>query len=240
MFDLGYTKMLIFGGESLGKLMKQAVLAIVSFAAVTSVGSAAAAPVSDQDMANRYLQSAQTGDGDAQFYLGALYSAGVGRTRSDEEAFRWFSRAADQGHSHSMLILSGLYAVGRGVQKDNVKAYKWAFIVSSDSKTDEFRNGARQLMGLLESKMTPGEINQAKLDASGYRAAPSTPTAPSAPSTGLIRVLPAPALPAQAPPAAANTPPAAPAPAPAKTTNDTAKKDDIDGMLDQVPQGLRK
>jgi TPR repeat protein len=218
-------------------LMKRAILAIVSFAALTSIGSAAADPVSDQNMATRYLQAAQSGDGDAQFYTGALYSAGVGQPRSDEEAFRWFSRAADQGHSHAMLILGGLYAIGRGVQKDNIKAYKWAFIVSSTSKTDEFRNGARQLMGLLENKMTPGEINQAKLDASGYHTISSTP------SRAQIKVLPAPASPQQPPPVTASStqpPPAAPAPPPAKTTNDPAKKDDLDGMLDRVPQGLRK
>mgnify|MGYP002336300326 CR=1 FL=1 len=68
---------------------------------------------SDRDMANRYEQTAQAGDEDAQFYLGALYSAGVGRSRSDAEAFRWFSRAADQGHAHAMLIVAGLYASGR-------------------------------------------------------------------------------------------------------------------------------
>jgi TPR repeat protein len=217
--------------------MKRAILAILSFAALTSVGSAADDSVADRNMASLYLQAAQAGDGDAQFYTGALYSAGIGQPRSDEEAFRWFSRAADQGHSHAMLILGGLYAIGRGVQKENIRAYKWVFIVSSTSKTEEFRNGARQLMGLLENKMTPGEINQAKLDAGGYRVAPSTP------STGQIKLLPAPALPPRPPVAAANTqpPPATPAPPPpAKTTDDTAKKDDLDGMLDRVPQGLRK
>jgi TPR repeat protein len=222
--------------------MKRAVLAIVSFAALTFVGSAAADPVSDWNMASGYLQAAQAGDSDAQFYTGALYSAGVGEPRSDEEAFRWFSRAAEQGHSHAMLILSGLYAIGRGVERDNIQAYKWAFIISSASRIEEFRNGARQLMGLLENKMTPAEINQAKLDAGGYHAAASSiPSTPNAPSTTQIKVLPAPAP--QAPPvAAANTPAplAAPAPAPAKTTNDAAKKDDVGGLLDNVPQGLRK
>jgi TPR repeat protein len=219
--------------------MKRAILAIVSLAALTSVGSAAVDSVSDRNMASRYLQAAQGGDGDAQFYTGALYSAGVGQPRSDEEAFRWFSRAADQGHSHAMLILVGLYAIGRGVEKDNVNAYKWAFIVSSASRTEEFRNGARQLMGLLENKMTPAEISQAKLDASGYR---GTPSVPGAPSTAQIKVLAAPTSP-QPPVAAANTPPPPATPAPASPTkaNDTnAKKDDIDGMLDRVPQGLRK
>jgi Sel1 repeat len=225
--------MLIFVAAKVEKL-KRALLAIVSFAALTSVGFAAADSVSDQNMANRYLEAAQAGDGDAQFYLGALYSAGVGEPRSDEEAVRWFSRAADQGHSHAMLILGGLYAIGRGVRKDNVKAYKCAFIVSSTSKTEEFRNGARQLMGVLENKMTPAEINQAKLDAGGYRVAPTAPSTgqASAPNTGQIRVLPAPASP---PPVAAG-----PAPAPAKATNDAGKKDDINGMLGLVPQGLRK
>jgi hypothetical protein len=79
-------------------------------------------------------------------------------------------------------------------------------------------------MGLLENKMTPAEINQAKLDSGGYHAAaPTIPSVPSAPSTAQIRVLP--------PPASPQPPPAAAAP---------AKKDDIGGMLDNVPEGLRK
>src|SRR5258708_16049556 len=166
--------------------MKRVFLAMLCGAALiaSSVAHAGDA-VSDKEMADRYSQAALSGDSDAQFYLAALYSAGIGRPRSDEEAFRWFSRAADQGHSHAMLILAGLYATGRGVQKDNVKAYKWAFIVSSTSKTEEFRNGARQLMGLLENKMTPAEISQAKLDASGYHGIPSVP---SGPSTAQIKV----------------------------------------------------
>src|ERR1700744_5628038 len=126
--------------------MKQAILAIFCCAALLAPAPAAVAdPAADQDMANRYLRAAQSGNDDAEFYLGALYSAGVGLPASDQEAFRWFSRAADQGHSHAMLILAGLYATGRGVQKDNVKAYKWAYVVAAGSKVDEFRNGARQL-----------------------------------------------------------------------------------------------
>jgi len=107
--------------------MKRLILAVLCCASLlANAGKAAADPVFDQDMASRYMRAAQSGDDEAQFYLGALYSAGVGVPRSDEEAFRWFSRAADQGHAHSMLILAGLYAVGRGVQKNNINAYKWA------------------------------------------------------------------------------------------------------------------
>ena len=101
---------------------------------------------------------------------GRSHSAGVGRPRSDQEAFRWFSRAADQGHAHAMLIVAGLYASGRGVTKDNVKAYSWAYIVASASKVDEDRNGARQLMSLLMKRMTSDEIGRAVVAARAWRA----------------------------------------------------------------------
>ena len=94
--------------------MKQAFSAILCAAALIANSVASADSISDKEMADRYSQAAQTGDSDAEFYLGALYSAGVGRPRSDEQAFQWFSRAAAQGQSHAMLVLSGLYAVGRG------------------------------------------------------------------------------------------------------------------------------
>jgi hypothetical protein len=134
------------------------------------INTALADAASDRNMAARYEQSAEAGDDEAQFYLGALSSAGVGRQRSDQQAFRWFSRATNQGHAHSMLILAGLYASGRGVTKDNVKAYSWAYIVASASKVDEDRNGARQLMSLLLKRMTSDEIGRAVVDARAWRA----------------------------------------------------------------------
>jgi hypothetical protein len=205
---------------------------------------------SDQDMANRYLRAAQSGDDDAQFYLGALYSAGVGVPRSDEDAFRWFARAADQGHSHAMLIVSGLYAIGRGVPKDNVKAYQYAYIVSSATKIEEFRNGSRQLMGVLEGRMTPDEVSRARIEASRWRpisnnspaAAPPAPasSAPPPPPADTSRNASA------APPVASNAQPARPSSnsdassgtggSPGKTN----RKNDVDDLLDQVPHGLRK
>ena len=98
--------------------MKQVILAICCSAAlIVSPVAHAADTVSDKDMADRYTLAAVSGDSDAQFYLGALYSSAIGRARSDEEAFKWFSRAADQGHSHAMLVLSGLTPSGAALQK---------------------------------------------------------------------------------------------------------------------------
>jgi TPR repeat protein len=162
--------------------MKPAFLAILCGAAwIANCIVYAADSLSDTEMAERYLKAAQSGNEDAQFYLGALYSSGVGRPRSDEEAFRWFSRAADKGQSHAMLILAGLYAIGRGIPKDTVNAYKWAYIVSVNTRVDDFRTGSRQLMGVLETKMSLDEINRAKTDGGKWRAVASQakPDAPT-------------------------------------------------------------
>jgi hypothetical protein len=237
--------------------MKRAIQAIFCCAFfLASAPAVLADPASDQDMASRYLSAAQSGDDSAQFYLGALYSAGVGVPRSDEEAFRWISRAADQGNSHAMLILSGLYAVGRGVQKDNVKAYQWAYIVGAGSRVDEFRNGSHQLMGVLETRMTPDEVSSAKTEAGRWHAVvtqrPSQTFAPPAPAAlpPVATAAPVAPAPVAAPPVA--PPPAAPSPQPpANTTSNepsspldnlgkNVKKGDVDSFLDQVPQGLRK
>jgi len=224
--------------------MKRAFLAIVCGAALFASSIAYAADTaSDKEMADRYSQAAQSGDSDAQFYLAALYSAGVGRPRSDAEAFRWFSRAADQGHSHAMLVLSGIYAVGRGVPQDNLNAYKWAYIVSVGTRVEEFRNGSRQLMGVLESRMTREDVDRAKAEAGRWHAVPSQakPSVAPAPTDSLTRD-------SQSPPALA-----ASKSSPATTTSSAAdsgtsqgprisgdKKNDIDALLDRVPSGLRK
>lgn len=149
---------------------RAAVAMACCLAVLVDFRAAAASPASDRDMAARYEQSAQAGDDEAQFYLGALHSAGVGRSRSDTEAFRWFQRAANQGHPHAMLILAGLYASGRGTAKDNVRAYSWAHIVAASSRVEEYSSGARQLMSQLMKKMTSDEIGQAVVAARAWRA----------------------------------------------------------------------
>jgi hypothetical protein len=228
--------------------MKRAVLAIFCCALFLANPHPAKADAAfDQDMASRYLRAAQSGDDEAQFYIAALYSAGVGVPRSDEEAFRWFSRAAGQGHAHAMLILSGLYAVGRGVQKDNVKAYKWAYIVNGASRVEEFRNGSRQLIGVLERRMSPEEINYARSEAARWRpvvsGGPAQTAAPSdfSRSAPVAATIPAPATtPAPAPAAPVAQPPAKSTSNEPQDIGKSIRKSDVDSILDQVPQGLRR
>jgi len=217
--------------------MKRAFLAIFCGAAL--LANSIAYAVSDREMADRYAQAAQSGDSEAQFYMGALYSSGVGRPRSDQEAFRWFSRAADQGHSHAMLVLAGLYAIGRGTSNDNLKAYKWAYIVSVGTRVEEFRNGARQLIGVLETRMTPAQVEQAKAEAGGWRAV-RTQAKPGAPADNVrqdSQPPPAPAVSKQSPAAPASS---ADSISPQGPRSSSIKKDDMDAILERVPSGLRK
>src|SRR5262245_29806498 len=207
--------------STISRGLKQAVVVAACCCAVLAdLHPAIADPASDRNMANRFEQAAQAGDDDAQFNLGALYASGVGRQRSDEEAFNWFLRAANQGHSHGMLIVAGLYASGRGIAKDNVKAYTWAYIVSSASPVDEYRNGARQLMSLLMNRMTSDEIGRAVVAARAWRAvrvankAPEIERVSESPTYQLDPAAPAPAA-AQPTPAAVQPAPAAVQPAPA-------------------------
>jgi hypothetical protein len=241
-------------------MARAVVVAACCLVAPINLSPALADAASDRAMATRYEQSAQAGDDDAQFYLGALYSAGVGRPRSDQEAFRWFSRATDQGHAHAMLIVAGLYASGRGIAKDNVKAYTWAYIVASASKVEEDRNGARQLMSLLMKRMTSDEIGRAVVAARAWRAVrtagsgksphierateadqPTAAASPPAPPPPPAVVQPAPA--AVSSPAVSQPAPSTVTPSPKVTSvapAKSAKRDDARELLDQVPPNLRK
>jgi hypothetical protein len=215
----------------------------------------AAGDIGDREMAARYTAAAAAGDNRAQFYLGALYSTGVGVAQSDGEAFGWVARAAQQGNSQAMLVLGGLLAIGRGAPKDNVAAYKWAYIVSQGSRIAEYKNGAAQLLSLLETRMSPAEIDRAKSDAVAFRSTPTpsslTPASRTrATETAISPIPPVPPSPIPPPPPATASPLATavkPTPAPAPNTRDTNDRDlpksrnsDFDRLLDNVPSSIRR
>ncbi len=159
-------------------------------------------------MADRYDRAARAGDDVAQFYLGTLYAAGVGRTKSDTEAFEWIQRAAQTGNAQAMLVAGGLTALGKGTPKDYVSSYKWAFLVAEGSQMTDMKNGARQLISMLEPRMTADQIQRAKTQAYQFRATGSggTTAAPAAAPaqispTAVAPTPPAPSVQSPTPPA---------------------------------------
>lgn len=218
----------------------------------------------DREMADRYYRAAQNGDDVAQFYLGSLYSQGVGRPQSDTEAFRWIEQAAMRGNAQAMLVTAGLAALGKGTSKDYVVSYKWAFLVAEGSQQFDMKNGGRQLISLLEPRMTPEQIQGAKTMAYQFRAI-TVPVRPGAaiPPPALATVPPtsvapppaAPTLQPTAPSAGPQPAPRAPAPAVSETTTSPSSpsqspialeaqkhmsKDNVDKMMKNIPPQFRK
>ena len=173
-----------------------------------ALGQTQSDTAADRDMADRYDRAARAGDDVAQFYLGTLYAAGVGRTKSDTEAFEWIQRAAQKGNAQAMLVAGGLTALGKGTPKDYVSSYKWAFLVAEGSQMTDMKNGARQLISMLEPRMTADQIQRAKTQAYQFRAVGSGGTT-AAPAAAPARISPTAVAPTPpAPSVQSPTPPA--------------------------------
>ena len=151
--------------------MKRLVIAVVCCAVLlANAGGAVADSAADHD-GQSYLQAARGSEIRNSISVRSIRPASACRVRT-RKRYAGF-RAPPTRSCPCHLILGGLYAIGRGAQKDNINAYKWAYIVDTASRVEEFRNGARQLMGLLETRTTADEVNRAKSDGSRWRAAPA-------------------------------------------------------------------
>lgn len=75
-------------------------------------------------------QSAEQGDAQAQFELGAIYANGDGVDQSDERAYGLFDASAKQGHPGAQLSLGFMFANGSFVAKNIPQAYVWGSVVS--------------------------------------------------------------------------------------------------------------
>lgn len=82
---------------------------------------------SDFDIALReWLPLAlEQGDANAQFYLGEIYSGGMGVIRADVQAVKWYLTAARQGHARAQSRLGDMYDRGWGVDQSYAKAFAW-------------------------------------------------------------------------------------------------------------------
>ena len=76
--------------------------------------------------------TAETGYGPAQEYLGSVYCgiAPLARPVSQDfpECARWLKKAAELGETWSQAYLAGMYAMGEGVPQHRIRAYAWVSI----------------------------------------------------------------------------------------------------------------
>ncbi len=74
---------------------------------------------------NVWLPRAESGDADAQTYVGEIYEKGLGIAPDYERAAQWYEKAAKQGSSRAKINLGYLYEKGIGVDQNIPKALNW-------------------------------------------------------------------------------------------------------------------
>jgi TPR repeat protein len=109
------------------------------------------------------IKSAQKGDPEAQYKLGAAYSFGKGLPKNDIASVEWLTRAANQGQSEAQFELGLHYLNGEGVESSEVEAYKWWSIA-----TDKGHIRAQASLDNLEKKISPEQKSQATQKASDF------------------------------------------------------------------------
>jgi TPR repeat protein len=72
-----------------------------------------------------WLPKAQTGEPEAQAYVGEIYEKGWGLMPNYQVAIQWYRKAAEQGNVRAQINLGYLYERGFGVNKDLAKAMSW-------------------------------------------------------------------------------------------------------------------
>lgn len=83
-----------------------------------------------------WMQAAQSGDAEAQTYVGDIYERGLGVAPDYATAAQWYQKAADQGFSRALFNLGTLYEQGLGVPQDQLKAlnlYRQAWGLAEDN-----------------------------------------------------------------------------------------------------------
>ena len=101
-------------------------IATALVAAAQEDGGRAAYDRGDYEAAMAIWQPlAGSGDAEAQYGLGLMYSQGQGVTRDLGQAADWYRRAAEQGHGKAQTNLGRMYYKGQGVPQDDGEAVKW-------------------------------------------------------------------------------------------------------------------
>jgi hypothetical protein len=83
-----------------------------------------------------WLETAEKGDSEAQYYVGTIYEKGHKGQPNYEQAQIWYRKAADQGYSRAAINLGRLYEQGLGVDPNKSEAFKWYARASGLNESD--------------------------------------------------------------------------------------------------------
>ena len=100
---------------------------------------------------------AESGDTQAQNYLGILYQLGLGVGRDYKQAFRWYHAAAVKGNPDAQRNLGTLYQTGEGTTKSNLRAYAWYYVALKHGSAK-----AQDYIDAMAGKLTPNQQMKAR------------------------------------------------------------------------------
>jgi len=101
-----------------------------------------------------WMSAAESGDPDAQYYVGVLYEKGAEGQPNYAKAVGWYRQAADRGVRRAAINLGRLYERGLGAEKSESEARKW--FAKANGIADLSGDAAA---GLFET----GEVSQQEL-----------------------------------------------------------------------------
>ncbi len=114
-------------------------------------------PKNEKEALVWYSKAAEQGDVEAQLRVATAYIRGGGVPKDSKEAAKWYLMAAEQGNSEAQCQMARMHMIGAGVPKDDILAYKWADLAGIQGNV-----AAKNISMILEKRMTPEQINEAR------------------------------------------------------------------------------
>lgn len=135
-----------------------------------------------------WLDTAESGDPKAQYYVGEIYEKGLGIAPDYQQAAAWYLKAAEHGLAQAQINIGFLYEKGLGVPQNSQEALKWyrkatgvSGVIMLDSQVEAIRQELTEANAKLAASRSETEAlerqlqdNRRKLDAgraSGRRSA---------------------------------------------------------------------
>lgn len=109
-----------------------------------------------------WLPQAQTGDAEAQVYVGDIYQMGLGSAPQYDRAAEWYKKAAEQGNKRAQMSLGYLYENGLGVPRDAQQAHDWYRKASGLKEFVALEQAGPSPLQLEELQSLRKEVQQSK------------------------------------------------------------------------------
>ncbi len=111
-----------------------------------------------------WKKAAETGNVEAQYYVGTLYEQGATGSPNYATAVEWYGKAAEQGHRQAAMNLGRLYDQGLGVPKDPQLAFTWMTKASGLEQPSLTNLLNRSVVEQLQSLQKTVKVREQEID----------------------------------------------------------------------------